>query len=297
MSRDIFFRLLFSIFIFFLIFALHRMITISPRPGRAVLARTPLLYAHRGGAALAPENTLLAFTQGLEYSADVLELDVRLNADDELMVIHDATLDRTTNGSGPVRAATLIEIKALDAGYWFTKDEGKSYPFRGQGVTVPTLDEVFTAFPDVAINIDIKDDLPLAAERLADTIARNQAEQRVLVGSFHGDVLRYFHTLTPEVAIIAEPGETRTFFILSTLHLWRLHRPHADTYQVPIQRGRFRLDSARFIANAHKLNQQVQYWTINDPQEMHRLLQLGADGIITDRPDLGLKVFQELGYK
>lgn len=297
MSRDIFFRLLFSIFIFFLIFALHRMITISPRPGRPVLEQTPLLYAHRGGSALAPENTLPAFTKGLEFSADVLELDVRLSADDVVMVIHDTTLDRTTNGAGKVRDATLAEIKALDAGYWFTPDEGATYPFRGQGVTVPTLEEVFAAFPDAAVNIDIKDDLPLAAERLADTISRAGAAQRVLVGSFHSDILRYFHALAPEVATIAEPGETRTFFILSTLHLWRLHRPHADTYQVPLQYGRFRLDSARFIANAHKLNQQVQYWTIDDPQEMRRLLELGADGIITDRPDLGLQVFKELGYK
>ncbi len=297
MSRDIFFRLLFSIFIFFLIFALHRMITISPRPQRAALSHGPLLFAHRGGSDLAPENTLVAFRNALQYDVDVLELDVHLTADDEVVVIHDATVDRTTNGSGRVRDLTLAQLKALDAGYRFTPDDGATFPYRGQGITIPTLLEVYQAFPDMLINIEIKDDDVHAAERLAEVIEQAGAVDRSIVGSFHRDPARAIRPLLPDVATYADPDETRVFYFLSLVGLRRLHRPLSDAYQIPRQWGRFRLDTARFIANAHKLNQQVHYWTIDDPEEMRRLLQLGADGIMTDRPDLGLQVFRELGYK
>ncbi|NOZ48695.1 MAG: glycerophosphodiester phosphodiesterase [Chloroflexi bacterium] len=297
MTRDIFFRLLFSFFVFFLIFALHRMITISPRAERPALARRPLLFAHRGGADLAPENTLVAFTNALRYDTDVLELDVHLTADDELVVIHDGSVDRTTNGSGRVGDLTLAQIKALDAGYRFTPDDGATYPYRGQGITIPTLQEVYTTFPDMLINVEMKDDDVHAAERLAQVIQQAGAEDRSIVGSFHRIPARAFRELAPDVATYADPTEVRTFFILSSLHLWRLHRPLSDAYQVPMQSGRFRLDTASFITNAHRLNQQVQYWTINDPADMRRLLQLGADGIMTNRPDLALQVFRELGFK
>ncbi len=297
MTRDIFFRLLATIFIVILIFALHRFITVGPRPEQPALANPPLLFAHRGGAGLWPENTLLAFEHAAQLGVDVLELDVHLTADDDLVVIHDSTVDRTTNGSGRVREMTVAQLKELDAGYNFTPDDGGSYPYRGQGVTIPTLAEVLTAFPDYRINIEIKDDDRRAAARLAEIIDAFAAQDRVIVVSFHDDPLTYFRKLQPHVATAAGPGETRAFFILSKLHLWRFHRAHADAYQVPTHRGRARFDDAAFIEHAHKLNQQVHFWTINDPEEMRRLLTLGADGIMTDRPDLGMDVFKAMGFK
>jgi len=297
MSRDIFYRILATIFIAILIFALHRFITVGPRPDQPVLADPPLLFAHQGGADLWPSNTLVAFQNAAELGVDVLEMDVHLTADDDLVVIHDHTVDRTTDGTGRVGDMTVAELKQLDAGYDFTPDDGATYPYRGQGVTIPTLDEVLDAFPDYRINIEIKDDDLHAAERLSDIIEAHDAQERVIVVSFHDDPLSYFRELQPHVATGAGPGETRTFYILSSLNLWHLHRPHADAYQVPISQSFAHFDTTAFIGDAHNMNQQVHFWTINDADEMRRLLQLGADGIMTDRPDLGMEVFKELGYK
>ncbi len=297
MSKDIFYRILATIFIAILIFALHRFMTVGPRPDQPALAHPPLLFAHRGGSDLWPENTLLAFENAANLGVDVLELDVHLTADDDLVVIHDATVDRTTNGSGKISDMTVAELKKLDAGYNFSPDNGATYPYRGQGVTIPTLDETLNAFPDYRINIEIKDDDQHAAERLSEIITAHDAQERVIVVSFHDGPLSYFRKLQPHVATGAGPSEIRNFFILSLLHLGRFHRPHADAYQAPISQGRAHFDTRQFIDSAHGMNQQVHFWTINDADEMRRLLELGADGIMTDRPDLGMQVFAELGYK
>ncbi len=297
MSKDILYRILATLFIFILIFALHRFMTVGPRPDQPALANPPLLFAHRGGADLWPENTLLAFENAANLGVDILELDVHLTADDDLVVIHDATVDRTTNGSGKISDMTVTELKELDAGYNFSPDDGATYPYRGQGITIPTLDEVLTEFPDYRINIEIKDDDKRAAERLSEVLAIHSSRHRVVVVSFHDGPLSYFRKLQPHVATAAGPGETRTFYILGLLHLWRFHRPHADAYQVPLRKGSARFDTSVFINHAHRMNQQVHFWTINDADEMRRLLELGADGIMTDRPDLGRQVFEEMGYK
>ncbi len=297
MSKNIFYRILATLFIFILIFALHRFMTVGPRPDQPALAKSPLLFAHRGGAALWPENTLLAFHNAADLGVDALEMDVHLTADDDLVVIHDSTVDRTTNGNGSVSGMTVSELKKLDAGYRFTPDDGATHPYRGQGVTIPTLDEVLTAFPDSVINIEIKDDNQHAAERLSQIITAHDAQDRVIVVSFHDKPLAYFRKLQPHVATAAGPGETRTFYILNLLHLWRFHRPHADAYQAPISKGSAHFDTPQFIDHAHRMNQKVQFWTINDADEMRRLLTIGADGIMTDRPDLGMAVFKEMGLK
>ena len=297
MSRDIFYRILATIFIVILIFALHRFITVGPRSDQPALANPPLIFAHQGGADLWPSNTLLAFENAARLGVDVLELDVHLTADNELVVIHDHTVDRTTNGSGSVDEMTVAELKALDAAYNFSPDGGVTYPYRGQGVTIPTLAEVFTAFPDYRINIEIKDDSLDAARRLSDLIDEFGAQKRVIVVSFHDDPLKAFRKMQPHVATAAGPSETRAFYILSTLMLWRFHRPHADAYQVPLSYGIARFDNPQFIQRAHRLNQQVHFWTINDADEMRRLLEMGADGIMTDRPDIAVEVFRELGYR
>ncbi len=297
MSRDILLRILLSVFIAILIFALHRVITVSPSSTPPMLLTRPILFAHRGGSALAPENTLPAFRNGAELGADALELDVRLTADGELVVVHDESLERTTNGIGNVRDSTLSELKRLDAGYRFTTDDGATYPFRDQGITIPTIAEVYKAFPDLLINIDIKDPLSEAADRLAKEITSADAGNRTIVASFHNDILGYFRSIAPDVATATTPNETRNFYLLSLLRLWRFHRPLGNAYQIPTRSGRFQLDSSKYINHAHRMNQQIHYWTIDDPEEMRRLLELGADGIITDRPDLAAEVFKEMGFK
>ena len=118
----------------------------------------PLVMAHRGGQGLWPPNTLFAFERAVEMGADILEMDIHASADGVLIVHHDDTVDRTTNGSGAIRDHTLTELKELDAGYHWSADGGETYPFRGKGMRIPTLEEVLEAFPKTRLNIDIKPD-------------------------------------------------------------------------------------------------------------------------------------------
>ena len=226
MSRDIFIRIILSVIIIFLIFALHRLMTIRLLPVSPALAHDrPLLFAHRGGSTLAPENTIAAFANGVRFGADALELDVRLTADNQVVVFHDETLERTTNGSGKVRDHTLAELKQLDAGYHFSTDDGATYPFRDQGVTIPTLAEVYVDFPAHQINVDIKDPLLEAAERLDEVIEEAGATDRTIVGSFHSDILTHFRSLAPAVATAASKSEVQSFYLFNFFGLGRITSP------------------------------------------------------------------------
>ena len=296
MTRDTFLRLAASLVIIILIFALHRAITVGPRPDRPVFAADhPLLLADGGASNETPENTLIAFQQAVAEGADGLAVDVRLTADGELVAVRDPTVDRTTNGTGLVRAKTLAELDQLDAGYQFTPDGGQTYPFRGQAIVIPTLDDIYDAFPGQIISVELQDDLTQAADRLAQTIARHQATDRTIVGSQHSALIRYFRRLAPDVATAASSGEVRTFYLLQLLHLWRFHRPLADVYQVPTQQTGFHFGTTRFVSTAHRLNQKVFYGVVDDPAEMQRLLSLGADGIITSRPDVAKGIITDQG--
>lgn len=287
MSRDIFLRIVASVIIIFMMFALHRAITVTPRADRPVMAGAgPLLVAAGGAADQAPENTLAAFQAALDSGADVLGLDVRLSADGELVVIHDETVDRTTDGSGKVADLTLAQLKSMDAGFRFIPDGGITYPYRRKGVTLSTLAEVLAAFPQARLKIEVQDPAPAAAERLANAIVAAQAQERVLVGSPHENILLAFRRLAPDVATVAGANELRTFYILQSLGLIGLHRALSDVYVVPLRAGRLRFDSPSFIARAQALNQRVFFEGVDDPAEIGRLLALGADGIITTRPEL-----------
>lgn len=252
------------------------------RPGVAYLAGAPLLLAHRGGAALAPENTLLAFRQAIEWwGADILEIDVQPTRDGEVVVIHDESVDRTTDGRGAVADQSLSEITALDAGFRFTPDGGLTFPYRGQGVRVPTLQEVLDAFPDYRINVEIKDGR--AARRAVEVIREAAAEARVLLAAGRRrDRLaagRY-----PGATSAAEE-ELRAFYLLHRLRLARWYRPGIDALQLPHRHGGREVPTARFVRDAHRLNLAVHVWTVDDASDMVRLLSNGVDGIVTDRPD------------
>lgn len=252
-------------------------ITAASAPAR------PAIIAHRGGAGLAPENTLEAFAIGLAFS-DVVELDVRLTADGELAVIHDATVDRTTNGTGRVRAMTAAQLKALDAGYWFTPD-GVNFPYRGRGVQIPLLSEVLDAFPDVPLLIEIKDEEEEAAEVLARLLAEKGAASRVVVGSFHDRVIAAFRRASPATPTTAAKGEVIRFLVLSRLGLDALVGAPWRSLSIPPKYGFVAVITSGVIEAAHRKGAPVNAWTINDPAEARRLATLGVDGIITDYPD------------
>ncbi|HLZ60588.1 MAG TPA: glycerophosphodiester phosphodiesterase [Ktedonosporobacter sp.] len=248
----------------------------------------PLFFAHRGGSSLAPENTIAAFERGLSLGADALELDIQTTREGKIVVIHDPTVDRTTNGVGPVGAYTLEELRRLDAGYRFSPDGGQTYPYRGQEIALPTLREVLEYFPTTHINIDLKESSPEREQRLWELIQEYQAEDRILVasGDLHLPIVRFRQLAAGRVATSASAMEIRTFVLATTARATRLLRPAYDALQVPeIYRG-IRIVSQAFVNAAHRLNLDVHVWTVDARNDMNRLLATGVDGLMTDRPDI-----------
>jgi glycerophosphoryl diester phosphodiesterase len=244
-----------------------------------------LVMAHRGGRGLWPENTLYAFEQAVELGVDVLEMDIHATKDGELVVIHDSTVDRTTNGIGSVQSFTLVDLKKLDAGYRWSNDDGQTFPFRGQGVTVPTLDEVFTAFPEVLMNIEIKQSQPSIVVPLCQMIRSYGKGDQVIVAAFDTDTIREFRRVCPGVATAFGEDEARVFFALSLVYLGSVYSPPAEALQVPEYSGDLHVVTERFVNAVHRRNVDVHVWTVNDVDDMRRFLDLGVDGIITDHPD------------
>jgi len=259
------------------------------RPGAAYLAGAPLLIAHRGGAGLAPENTLRAFERAVRWwGADILELDVQPTRDGGAVVFHDATLDRTTNGSGPVHDRTTEELRQLDAGYRFRDGEGGT-PFRNSGVTIPTFAEILAAFPFVRINVEIKD--ARAQEAVAAAIRDAGAEQRVLIAAGRrGDRSRFSDYAG---AVSASGEELRLFYAAFRLRSLALFSPPYDALQIPERYGGLRVLTPSLIEAAHAMNLAVHVWTVDDEADMKRLLDWGVDGIVTDRPDRLARVLHD----
>lgn len=262
------------------------------RPGHPYFAGSPLLVAHRGGARLAPENTLLAFRRAIDvWEADMIELDVRLSRDGEVMVIHDATVDRTTNGSGRVEDLTFQELSQLDAGHRFSGPEG-GFPYRDQGVTIPGFREVLEAFPGARLNVEIK--ARAAALPLVELIRIHGAEHRTLVAAYRESDRRPARGYQGPWG--ASSRQARLFLLLHRTRLGRWYTPRCDTLQVPeAYKGRT-LVTPRFLAEARRRNIPVHVWTVDDPEAMRRLLAMGVDAIHTDRPDVLARVLvQETG--
>jgi glycerophosphoryl diester phosphodiesterase len=259
------------------------------RPGYPYFAGAPLLIAHRGGSALAPENTLVAFDRAVRWwNADILELDVQPTRDGEVVVVHDPTLDRTTDGTGLVADHDLATIQSLDAGWNFTPDGGSTYPFRGRGVHVPTLYEVLSAHPHTRVNIEIKDGR--AQDRVWESVVEANAVDRVLIAG-HKVASRNRISGQP-VPVSASADEIR--LMVAQLRLGAVPFPPAvDAFQVP-DRWEGRVVATReLVEAAHARNMAVHVWTVDDPREMVALLEIGVDGIISDRPDRLARVLNE----
>ena len=260
------------------------------RPGHPYFAGAPLLMAHRGGSRLAPENTMVAFRSALEdWAADVLEMDVRLTADGRVVVIHDATVDRTTEGSGAVADLPWSELAGLDAGYRFTDLAGE-HSWRGRGASIPLFEDVLDAFPRARLNVESK--VPEAAGPLAEIIIRRRAEHRVLIAAEHEP------TRKGARGYRGPWGASRRHVVPFWLALrlpWLVGRwsPAVDAFQVPETAGLLRVVTRGFVEAAHRANVPVHVWTVDDPADMHRLLDWGVDGIQTDRPDVLAQVLTE----
>lgn len=257
----------------------------------------PLVYAHRGGAALRPENTIVAFDHGLAAGADGLELDVLLSRDGMVVVHHDLTVERTTDARGPVADYTADELGRLDAGYWFTPGapaSDPSYPFRGKGIGVPLLSTVLRRYRQAPLIIELKGDDPELGRRTVDEVRSADAVGRVAVGSFFQDALRAVRRYEPRICTGAAREEIRWALYRSYVG-WPLGRPQYRELQVPERSESTTIVSPRFIAHAHRAGLPVNVWTVNERTDMIRLLDWGVNGLITDRPDLAIEVVREWG--
>lgn len=229
-----------------------------------------------------------AFLLAQRWGADVLEIDVRLSRDGHVMVTHDARVDRTCDGHGAVADMNLQELKRLDAGYRFKDLEGRDY--RHQGVQLMTLDELFECFPEIRINIDIKDNAQQAARAVTQAILKADAGQRVTVGSFHAPALSHFRQQSADVATAASRQE------VAALYFGRQLAPTAryQFLQIPVHYFGIPLTTRRFLRDARKRNIKTVYWTINDRQTMQRLTSLNVSGLVTDRVDIACQLLGKL---
>ena len=252
----------------------------------------PIAFAHRGGAGEAPENTLAAFEIAVTLGYRYLETDVHLTRDNVLVAFHDERLDRVTDRSGAIAELRIAEVQAADAGYGFSLDDRRTFPFRGRDVRVPRLEEILVRWPEVRVNIDPKSDAcvrPLAA--LLDAL---DAWERVCVGSFSDRRLRRIRALGGGRACTSMgPRAVAAAGLMA--RTGRMPRLGADCIQVPVSRGAIRIVTERFVKAAHVAGLPVHVWTINDEATIGELLDLGVDGIMTDRLRLLSHVYSRRG--
>jgi glycerophosphoryl diester phosphodiesterase len=281
-----FLRILFGILVVLLILYIGLRILAKPAPDHSYLKPdNVLVIAHRGGRSLGPESTLYTFQRAVELGANVLEMDVQRTEDGHLVVLHDRTVDRTTDATGPVENYTLAELKNLDAAYHWSPDNGRTYPLRNKDVRIPTLAEVFKAFPKTRMNIEIKDPKPSVIPSFCGSIREHNMSTKVMVASFDAGVLKEFRSVCSEVATSAGFTEAFLFYYLQKIRLESMYSPDMQAMQIPETRDNRQVVNRRFMKAAHARNLRVHVWTINDVDSMKQYLKIGVDGIMTDYPD------------
>ncbi len=257
----------------------------------------PTLHiAHRGGAALAPENTMAAFAMAVhEHRTQMLEIDVQMTSDGALVVCHDPTVQRCTNGSGDIASMSFAEIQSLDAGYRFTRDDGRTFPFRGRGVRIPSLAEALRAFAGMRWNIELKASTPGIEEAFAQLVRRERVADRVCCGSEADEVAACIFAALPE-ACHFYPGNALAEFVLAVRGG---SAPPLDerftVLDMPLEYLGVRLIDAALLEAARANGRWINVWTVDDEAEMERLVSERVGGIMTDRPDLLRRVLDERG--
>ncbi len=241
---------------------------------------TKLAIAHRGGGALEPEETAEAMDNAVALGADVLELDVHRTADGVIVCMHDDTVDRTTDGTGKIKDKTFAELRALDAGYRFSRDGGATFPRRGAGVVVPTLEELLKRHPTRPFSVELKQSAPSIVDDVVKILRATGASSRVVVASFSDVAIAELRQAAPDIATSLSAGEMVAFNALEEEDLATYRAPGAFL-QAPVNAV-----TADSLALARRLGLRVQVWTVNDRAKMDEMLELGVDGIMSDDPKL-----------
>lgn len=258
----------------------------------------PLVIAHQGGDGIWPGDTMYAFEKAVGIGVDVLEMDVHITKDGAIVLMHDETVDDTTDGTGRIEDLTLAQLKELDAAYKWSNDDGESFPYRGQGIQVPTLDEIFQEFPQMRYVIEIKLTENPIDKPLCNLIRQFNMQDKVIVASFHDEAMQNFRATCPEVATSGSRGEVTKFVLLGKIFLSGFVTPQYQSLQPPYdpkESMNIPIMTERFIREAHAKNIRVEPWTVNNPELMRQYIEWGVDGIITDRPDLMVEVLRKMG--
>ncbi len=243
-----------------------------------------LVIAHRGGKGLWPENTMHAFQRASEAGVDVLEMDLRSTRDGVLVVIHDQSVDRTTNGTGDVTSFSLAELQELDAGYWWSANEGQTYPYRDTGVVIPTFQSVLEAFPQTRLVVELKETGTELVRQVSELVGEHGDPSYVFMATFNGETTQQVRDYDPGIATGPYPFEAAMSVLFTKLYLGDLYHPAAHAFQVFPRIGSLEIVDERLLNVLHAQAVDVHVWTINDEAEMQRLIELGVDGIMTDYP-------------
>jgi len=235
---------------------------------------------------------MVAFQQAVDLGVDAVEVDVRLSKDGVLVLMHSERVDYTTDGSGLIEDMSLSEIKKLDAGYQWSADEGKTFPFRGQNISVPTLEEAFQAFPGTRFVLDVKWTETRQEGPLCDLIREYSMTDKVVLATVYGDVMRRFREVCPEIASSAAFGEVAAFVFARNTPIDAWVASRYESLQGPYDPfGHYDalFLTADYVEDAHSRNVRVEPW-VNDAEQMQRYIDLGVDGLITDYPDILLEL-------
>lgn len=257
--------------------------------------RRPLVIAHAddSGQGLYPGNTPIFLQKMAELKVDVLEMDVHATADGALVLMHDATVDRTTDGKGAIRDMTLADLKKLNVAYNWSQD-GKTFPYRDNPQRILTIDEVFERFPKYPMVIELKTPDASAAQALCNKLQGYKKSNQVIVSSFHQEGLDAFRDACPYVATGAGSREVKLYVLASKLGAYRLLSPRYQALHIPLAYDGIILVTPETVKSVQSHGVRVDVWTVNDEAEMRRLIEMGVNGIMTDRPDRLFKVIDEL---
>ena len=251
------------------------------RMNRSFFNPMPVVLAHRGDSAFYPENTLPAFLSAEELGVDVIETDIHVTSDNKLVIWHDETLERNTNGSGTVESHTFKELRKLDAGYSFTNDNGNTHPFRDKGIQIISLEEALATLPKMKFNIDLKSKNIQITDLFCKEIRKMHAEDRVICASFHNSHIKRVREIAPEILTSLTRKEVTKALLLQKAHLPFSPKSLKEAiFQIPVKSGNIPVVTNGFVSYFHQRNCIIQVWTINDETAMQRLLKMGVDGIV-----------------
>lgn len=257
----------------------------------------PRVIAHRGDSRNYPENTLPAFESAVRMGIDVVETDIHLTKDGVLVIWHDPTLERNTDGSGRIEDHTLEELRRFDAGYTFTQDGGKTFPFRGKGVRICTLAEALEHCPEQRFNIDLKTKCPEIVDEFIRVIKEHDAVDRVVGASFHLSNLKRLRRLAPDFLTSVTTAEVVPLLFRQKTHTLPKAFKRKIIFQIPMAAGPVKVVTPAFVKAMHQRGAVVMVWTINDEETMRKLFEMGVDSVMTDDPALVIKVADEMNIR